>query len=98
MPTPTLTFPPQFVWGASTAAYQIEGAWNEDGRGESIWARFCHTPGKIENGDTGGIIDDRQRYGCREAGGRCSRNGQADREQAASHGKTDRQQTRGQVN
>ena len=55
---PTLPFPNDFVWGASTAAYQIEGAWNEDGRGESIWDRFCHTPGKIENGDTGDIACD----------------------------------------
>jgi beta-glucosidase len=48
-----LTFPSDFLWGAATAAYQVEGAWNEDGKGESIWDRFSHTPGKIRDGDTG---------------------------------------------
>lgn len=51
-------FPSHFLWGAATASYQIEGAWNEDGKGESIWDRFSHTPGKIENGDTGDIACD----------------------------------------
>jgi beta-glucosidase len=57
MTTP-VTFPPDFVWGAATAAYQIEGASNEDGRGESIWDRFSHTPGKVHNGDTGDVACD----------------------------------------
>lgn len=48
-----IIFPKDFVWGTATASYQIEGAFNEDGKGESIWDRFCHTPGKVENGDTG---------------------------------------------
>jgi len=48
-----MTFPREFVWGAATAAYQIEGATTEDGRGESIWDRFCRTPGNVANGDTG---------------------------------------------
>ena len=52
------TFPSKFLWGAATASYQIEGAWNEDGKGESIWDRFSHTPGKTANGDTGDIACD----------------------------------------
>jgi beta-glucosidase len=48
-----MSFPESFVWGAATAAFQIEGATKADGRGESIWDRFCSTPGKVANGDSG---------------------------------------------
>ena len=51
-------FPPDFLWGAATAAYQIEGAVDEDGRGESIWDRFSATPGKVVNGDNGAVACD----------------------------------------
>ncbi|PJE95432.1 beta-glucosidase [Streptomyces carminius] len=51
-------FPPDFVWGTATAAYQIEGAANEDGRTPSIWDTYSRTPGKVRNGDTGDIACD----------------------------------------
>jgi beta-glucosidase len=53
-----LSFPDGFVWGAATAAYQIEGAANEDGRGPSIWDTFSRTPGKVFAGHTGDVACD----------------------------------------
>ncbi|RKN22014.1 beta-glucosidase [Micromonospora musae] len=61
MPTPRrapLRFPAGFGWGASTSAYQIEGATKDDGRGESIWDTFSRTPGRVRNGDTGDVAAD----------------------------------------
>jgi beta-glucosidase len=51
-------FPADFVWGASTSSYQIEGAVEEDGRGKSIWDTFSHTPGLVKNDDTGDVACD----------------------------------------
>ena len=54
----TVRFGPDFVWGAATSCYQIEGAATEDGRGPSIWDRFARLPGKVLNGDTGDVACD----------------------------------------
>jgi beta-glucosidase len=53
-----MRFPENFLWGTATAAYQVEGAVTEDGRGPSIWDTFSHTPGKVRHGDTGDIACD----------------------------------------
>lgn len=52
------SFPQDFLWGAATSAYQIEGAWNEDGKGENIWDRYTHRTGNIQNADTGDVATD----------------------------------------
>jgi beta-glucosidase len=51
-------FPEGFLWGAATAAYQVEGATDEDGRSPSIWDTFCRTPGRVHGGDTGDTAAD----------------------------------------
>ncbi|WP_051703496.1 GH1 family beta-glucosidase [Streptomyces sp. NRRL F-5630] len=56
--TPYPVFPPGFRFGAATAAYQIEGAHDEDGRGPSIWDTFSHTPGRTQDGATGDVACD----------------------------------------
>ena len=51
-------FPPGFVWGAATSAYQVEGATREGGRGPSIWDTFARTPGRVAGGHTGEVAAD----------------------------------------
>ncbi len=51
-------FPDNFIIGTATSSYQVEGAWNEDGKGKSIWDEYTHTPGKINNSHTGDIACD----------------------------------------
>jgi beta-glucosidase len=53
-----LSFPPGFRFGAGTSAYQVEGAVREDGRGESMWDRFSHTPGRVANDETADVTAD----------------------------------------
>jgi beta-glucosidase len=60
MPNAT-PFPHDFLWGAATSAYQVEGSPLADGAGESIWHRYAHTPGRIANGDTGDVACDHYR-------------------------------------
>lgn len=51
-------FPENFLWGTACAAFQCEGAWDEDGKGPSIWDVFCHSPGHVKNRDTGDVACD----------------------------------------
>src|SRR5215207_8404403 len=58
----TMHFPENFLWGTATAAYQVEGAVDESGRGASIWDTFSHTAGKVLHGDTGDIACDQYHH------------------------------------
>ncbi|HEU5155531.1 MAG TPA: GH1 family beta-glucosidase [Streptosporangiaceae bacterium] len=60
-PARSPAFPDGFVWGAATAAYQVEGAARDEGRGPSIWDTFAHTPGKVADGHTGDVACDHYR-------------------------------------
>ena len=58
-----ISFPEDFIWGCASSAYQVEGAWNEAGKGPSIWDTFVHTPGRIARGETGDVsVDHYHRY------------------------------------
>lgn len=58
-----LSFPKDFIWGCASSSYQVEGAWNEDGKGPSIWDTFSHKRGKIINGENGDVtVDHYHRY------------------------------------
>jgi beta-glucosidase len=63
-----IKFPDNFIWGAATASYQIEGAWKKHGKGESVWDRFSHTPGNVLNGDTGDVAVDHYRLWKKDIG------------------------------
>jgi beta-glucosidase len=56
-----ILFPPEFVWGTATSAYQVEGSVSADGRGESIWDRHCRKPGAIDDGSSGDVACDHYR-------------------------------------
>ncbi|MGA2470156.1 MAG: GH1 family beta-glucosidase [Solirubrobacteraceae bacterium] len=56
--SPAATFPNGFLWGSATAAYQVEGAASEGGRGPSVWDTYSHTPGNVRGGDTGDVACD----------------------------------------
>ena len=56
--TDHIQFPADFLWGTATSSYQIEGAWQEGGKGESIWDRFAHTPGNVLGGHSGDVACD----------------------------------------
>ena len=53
-----MPFNKDFLFGVATAAYQIEGATEEDGRGKTIWDTFCETPGKIARSESGSVAND----------------------------------------
>jgi beta-glucosidase len=58
MPDPVRRFPEGFLWGTGTSAYQVEGGVHEDGRGESMWDRFAHTPGRVANDEHADVTSD----------------------------------------